>query len=76
MSQNADTPSGCENADMHGHASLESWFRSDPVLAKARADGVDLWALWANLQRPVEDRIRRHQMALDTFRLFYNAANR
>jgi len=55
---------------------LANWFDADPVLQLARRDGVDLWALWANLQRPVGDRIRRHQMALDTFRLFYNTANR
>jgi len=71
VSQNAEIPSGCDIPE----GGLELWFRTDPVLAKARADGVDLWALWANLQRPVEDRIRRHQIALDTFRLFYNAAN-
>ena len=55
---------------------MQAWFDSDPVLARAQRDGVDVWALWANLNRPVEERIRRHQIALNRFKLLYNAANR
>jgi hypothetical protein len=45
-------------------------------LVQAQRDGVDVWALWANLQRPVEERIRRLEIALETFRMLHNAANR
>ncbi|MHC4105100.1 MAG: hypothetical protein ACYSR9_09175 [Planctomycetota bacterium] len=38
-----------------------------PELAAARDYGVDLEMLQANLNRPVIERIRRHQIALDTF---------
>lgn len=30
-----------------------------PELAEERRFGVDLWALWANLQRPPEERLKR-----------------
>jgi len=38
-----------------------------PELAAARDYGVDIQMLQANLNRPVIERIRRHQIALDTF---------
>jgi len=38
-----------------------------PELAAARDYGVDIRMLQANLNRPVIERIRRHQIALDTF---------
>jgi len=38
-----------------------------PELAAARDYGVDVQMLYANLNRPVIERIRRHQIALDTF---------
>ncbi len=64
-----DNPAGPSQAD----DAMEVWFNTDPVLCQARRDGVDVWALWANLQRPVEERIRRHQIALHRFMLLYNA---
>ena len=70
MSQNVDTPNCSDAAD----GDLQAWFDSDPVLVQAQRDGVDVWALWANLQRPAEERIRRHQISLNRFRMLYNAA--
>jgi len=53
-------------------ASMSSEALSDlidviPELAAARDYGVDIRMLYANLKRPVIERIRRHQIALDTF---------
>ena len=39
-----------------------------PELAFAVDYGVDIQALIVNLNRPVTERIRRHQIALDTFK--------
>jgi len=47
---------------------LEWFINESPELAEARENGVDVWALWANLQRSVTERLRRHQMALQTRR--------
>jgi hypothetical protein len=44
-----------------------------PELAFAVDYGVDIQALIANLNRPVAERIRRHQIALDTFQKLRNA---
>lgn len=45
------------------------WFINEsPALSEARESGVDIWALWANLQRPVAERLRRHHIALETLR--------
>lgn len=63
-------------APMKTTEEMEIWFNTDPVLSQARRDGVDLWALWANLHRPAEERIRRHQIALNRFRMLHNAANK
>ena len=49
-------------------ADLEWYINDSPDLAEARENGVDLWALWANLQRSVAERLRRHQIALETMR--------
>lgn len=38
-----------------------------PDLAKAKEYGIDIVMLYDNLQRPVIERIRRHQIALDAF---------
>lgn len=50
----------------------DDWFDkmvdSNPVLSEARHYGIDLWALWDNLHRPVEERIRRHQSALNLYK--------
>ena len=45
-----------------------------PGLAKAKAYGIDIVMLYDNVQRPIIERIRRHQIALDTFKKLYNAA--
>jgi len=44
-----------------------------PELAAARDYGVDIQMLQANLNRPVIERIRRHQIALDTFEKLWKA---
>ena len=46
---------------------LSELIERSPELAAARDSGVDIWMLQANLKRPVIERIRRHQIALDTF---------
>jgi len=53
-------------------ASMSSETLSDlieriPELAAARDYGVDIQMLQANLKRPIIERIRRHQIALETF---------
>ncbi len=45
-----------------------------PGLAKAKEYGIDIVMLYDNLQRPVIERIRRHQIALDAFEKLYNTA--
>jgi hypothetical protein len=47
---------------------IEWYLNESPDLAEARAAGVDLWALWANLQRTPEERMRRHGFAIQTMR--------
>ena len=46
--------------------------RKDPILAAAEY-GVDIPMLMANLDRTPAERIRRHQIALDTFRMLRKA---
>ena len=46
---------------------LSDLIERSPELAAARDYGVDIQMLRANLNRPVIERIRRHQIALDTF---------
>lgn len=70
-----------DNADQYADEKpdandLQAWFDSDPILAQAQRDGIDVWALWANIHRPVEELIRRHQIALNRFKMLYNAANK
>lgn len=43
-----------------------------PEVAAARDWGVDIPMLLANLDRSVAERIRRHQIALNTFRKLHN----
>ncbi len=45
-----------------------------PALKKARKEGVDVYMLLDNLKRTPAERIRRHQIALNTFRKFHKAA--
>jgi len=46
---------------------IETFINQSPELADARENGVDLWALWHNLQRTPAERMRRHDMALNTY---------
>lgn len=46
--------------------------RKDPILAAAEY-GIDIPMLIANLARTPAERIRRHQIALETFRAFRKA---
>ncbi len=52
---------------------LEHLINEIPELALARDYGVDIWMLLSNLDRPVIERIKRHQMALNTFRKMQSA---
>ncbi len=52
---------------------IEAFINESTELAEARKDGVDLWALWHNLQRTPAERMRRHQIALDTRRKLQKA---
>ena len=45
---------------------LEQRIAAYPELRRVQQEGLDLHLLWDNLQRPVAQRIRRHQSALDT----------
>jgi hypothetical protein len=45
-----------------------------PGLAKAKQYGIDIVMLYDNVQRPVIERIRRHQIALDTYKKLHNTA--
>ena len=46
---------------------LSDLIKRIPELAQAHDYGVDIPMLLANLNRPVIERIRHHQIALDTF---------
>jgi hypothetical protein len=52
-------------ADAKSVRAIEAFINKSPELAEARANGVDLWALWHNLQRTPAERMRRHDIALD-----------
>jgi hypothetical protein len=45
-----------------------------PCLAKAKRYGIDIVMLYDNVQRPVIERIKRHQIALDTLQKLKNKA--
>ncbi len=47
---------------------IETFINESKELAEARKNGVDLWALWHNLQRSPSERMRRHHIALITVR--------
>jgi hypothetical protein len=55
------------------NSQIEWFINESPELAEARESGVDLWALWANLQRTPAERMKRHQMALDMLRKLQTA---
>ena len=60
--------SGAENIQ-----DIEAFINTGVELAKARENGIDLWALWHNLQRTPAERLRRHQNALETRRKLQKA---
>lgn len=45
---------------------IEVFINESEDLAEARKNGVDLWALWHNLQRTPAERLRRHHIAWNT----------
>ena len=52
---------------------LDSLITRVPELTSARDYGIDILMLLSNLNRPVVERIKRHQIALDTFYKLQNA---
>ena len=52
---------------------IEVFINESAELDEDRENGVDLWALWHNLQRTPAERLRRHQIALDTRRMLQKA---
>ena len=52
---------------------IEAFINESPELAEARENGVDLWALWHNLQRTPAERMRRHDIALEMRRKLQKA---
>lgn len=52
---------------------LDSLIGRIPELASARDYGIDIVMLLSNLNRSVAERIKRHQIALDTFYKLQNA---
>ena len=52
---------------------IETFINESPELAEARENGVDLWALWHNLQRTPAERVRRHDIALSLRRKLQKA---
>ncbi|MHC4782313.1 MAG: hypothetical protein ACYSN7_03740 [Planctomycetota bacterium] len=61
------------NAVVRNSRDIEAFINESAELAEARKDGVDLWALWHNLQRTPAERMCRHQIALDTRRKLQKA---
>ena len=45
---------------------IEVFINESEELEEARQDGIDLWALWHNLQRTPAERLRRHYIAWNT----------
>ncbi len=46
-----------------------------PQLSEAKEYGIDIVMLYENLQRPVQERVKRHQIALDTYKKLHNIAH-
>lgn len=55
------------------NAWIEKYLNESPELAEARCNGVDLWALWANLHRTPAERLRRHEIAYKTMQALKQA---
>lgn len=66
MSEKVPHNSDNDKANMSSET-LSDLIKRIPELAAARDYGVDIRMLYANLNRPVIERIKRHQIALDTF---------
>ena len=58
---------------MRNMKDIEIFINEGPELAPARKEGVDLWALWHNLQRSPAERMHRHNIALDMRRKLQKA---
>jgi len=54
---------------------IEELVAQYPSLKAAQDYGVDVQALVDNVNRSVDERIRRHQIALNLFRQVHNIAN-
>jgi hypothetical protein len=50
----------------HPSADIEAFLNESPELEQARQNGIDVWALWANLHRTPAERLRRHEIAFKT----------
>ncbi|HBG78473.1 MAG TPA: hypothetical protein DDW84_06480 [Phycisphaerales bacterium] len=55
-------------------AEYEKLIEKCSALKKARRSGVDVYMLLDNLKRTPQERLQRHQIALQTFQKFHNAA--
>lgn len=55
------------------NAWIEKYLNESPELAEARRNGIDLWALWANLHRTPAERLRRHEIAYKTMQALKQA---
>ncbi|MFA6176442.1 MAG: hypothetical protein WC765_07685 [Phycisphaerae bacterium] len=55
-------------------AEYEKLIEKYPAMKTARRQGVDVYMLLDNLKRTPEERLQRHQIALQTFQKFHNAA--
>jgi hypothetical protein len=47
-----------------------------PAWARAKEYGIDVAMLLDNIKRSPEERIRRHSLALATYKKLHNAANK
>jgi hypothetical protein len=52
---------------------IEKLLKKNPALANAARYGVDIALLLDNIRRPVSERIRRHQAALNAIKKLRNA---
>ncbi|MGD0077139.1 MAG: hypothetical protein ABSB91_00775 [Sedimentisphaerales bacterium] len=52
---------------------IEKLLKKNPALVRAARYGVDIALLLDNLRRPVSERIRRHQAALNAIKKLRNA---
>jgi hypothetical protein len=62
-----DTNTSVDNEDISPSESVSDLIKRIPEVAQARDYGVDIPMLLDNLNRPVIERIKRHQIALETF---------